>query len=108
MVEGATRITVTTVDGTEYEATLLGTDSKTDVAVLVGGRGRGRAAVAALVAAGRLLENAVVPLEEFLAALVPLVAAPSSPAGGLLSAAAVVTVAAFFFWAKRDQFHYIA
>ena len=34
VVEGATRITVTTVDGTEYEATLLGTDSKTDVAVL--------------------------------------------------------------------------
>ena len=34
VVEEAPRITVTTVDGTEYEATLLGTDSKTDVAVL--------------------------------------------------------------------------
>lgn len=34
VVDGATRITVITKDGTVYEAELLGTDSKTDVAVL--------------------------------------------------------------------------
>ena len=34
VVEGASRITVRTKDGTEYEATLVGADSKTDVAVL--------------------------------------------------------------------------
>lgn len=34
VVEGATRITVTTKDGAEYDATVIGTDSKTDVAVI--------------------------------------------------------------------------
>ena len=34
VVEDASRITVRTKDGTEYEATLVGADSKTDVAVL--------------------------------------------------------------------------
>lgn len=34
VVDGATRVTVTTKDGDEYEATVVGTDSKTDVAVL--------------------------------------------------------------------------
>ena len=34
VVEGASRITVRTKDGAEYEATLVGADSKTDVAVL--------------------------------------------------------------------------
>lgn len=34
VVEGATRITVTTKDGAEYEATVIGADSKTDVAVI--------------------------------------------------------------------------
>lgn len=34
VVEGATRITVTTKDGKEYDATVIGTDSKTDVAVI--------------------------------------------------------------------------
>ncbi len=34
VVDGASTITVRTKDGTSYEATLLGTDSKTDIAVL--------------------------------------------------------------------------
>jgi len=34
VVDGATRVTVTTKDGESYDATVVGTDSKTDVAVL--------------------------------------------------------------------------
>ena len=34
VVEGASKITVTTKDGQSYDATLIGTDSKTDLAVL--------------------------------------------------------------------------
>jgi len=34
VIEGATSITVTLYDGTEYEAELVGTDSKSDIAVL--------------------------------------------------------------------------
>jgi len=34
VIEGASKITVTTVEGKEYEAKLVGTDSNTDVAVL--------------------------------------------------------------------------
>ena len=34
VVEGATKITVKTYDGTEYDAELIGTDEKTDIAVI--------------------------------------------------------------------------